>query len=272
MKSLKASSLLMSRGGSREVEKLSISDLSYSPYLTIIDELKALITSLFSAGEQGAFYIPRPVVNGTQALFQDAAGTVPVTADGDPIGSTKDQSPNDRSSIQSVSTRRPVYSTDGALNFAAFDGIDSFLQATYGAAVTPPCTLSIAINRLDNSNAEILLTGLDYSTRHQISISGREISIGASGASFISGNKLPVGKHIITLVINGASSSLRVDGLVVASGTLDNSVAATGLTIGSGSGGSNAIKQDVYGIVHAEGISKVDDIESYLATLAGVTL
>jgi len=82
----------MSRGGSREVEKLSISDLSYSPYLTIIDKLKALITSLFSAGEQGAFYIPRPVVNGTQALFQDAAGTVAVTADGDPDGLMIDQS------------------------------------------------------------------------------------------------------------------------------------------------------------------------------------
>ena len=249
-----------------------VSSLKKSLKGVALDELSALITSLFSAGEQGAFYVPQPIVNGAQALFQDAAGTVPVTADGDPIGSTKDQSPNDRSSIQSVSTRRPVYSTDGALNFAAFDGIDSFLQATYGAAVTPPCTLSIAMNRLDTSEAAILLSGLGFSTRHQISLSGSRILIGVSGGSSISGNELPVGKHIITLVINGASSSLRVDGLVVASGTLDNSVAATGLTIGSGSGGSNAIKQDVYGIVHAEGIDKVDDIESYLSGLAGVAI
>ena len=231
-----------------------------------------LPVDLFANSEQGAFYIPRPVVNGTQALFQDAAGTVPVTADGDPIGSTKDQSPNDRSSIQSVSTRRPVYSTDGALNFAAFDGIDSFLQATYGAAVTPPCTLSIAMNRLDTSEAAISLSGLDASTRHQISLSGSGTLIGVSGGSFISGNSLPVGKHIITLVINGASSSLRVDGLVVASGTLDNSAAATGLSIGASTSGSNYIRQDVYGIVHAEGIDKVDDIESYLSGLAGVAI
>ena len=58
----------------------------------ILDSLSNLITSLFSAGEQGAFYIPRPVVNGVQSLFQDAAGTTPVTADGDPVGLMLDQS------------------------------------------------------------------------------------------------------------------------------------------------------------------------------------
>jgi hypothetical protein len=227
---------------------------------------------LFFLGEQGAIYIPRPVVNGVQSLFQDAAGTVPVTADGDPIGSTKDQSPNDRSSIQSVSSRRPAYRANGTLNFASFDGIGDSLLATYGAAVTPPCTLSIAMNRLDTSGIRSILTGLDDSTRHQISISGSRKLIGVSGGSIISGNELPVGKHIITLVINGASSSLRVDGLVVASGTLDNSAAATGLSIGALSSGSNANRQDVYGIVHAEGIDKVDDIESYLSGLAGVAI
>ena len=111
MKSLKASSLLMSRGGSREVEKLSISDLSYSPYLTIIDNLNAPLTSLFSAGEQGAIYIPKPVVNGVQSLFQDSAGTAAVTADGDPVGLVIDQSGNGNSAAQSTSSARPTYKT-----------------------------------------------------------------------------------------------------------------------------------------------------------------
>jgi len=234
--------------------------------------LIVLIRSLFGAGEQGALYIPMPIVFGEQALFQDAAGTTLVTADGDPIGKMQDQSPNSNSAIQSVSANRAAYNTDGTVNFAAFDGADDFLQATYGAAVTPPCILSIAMNRLDTSDAVILLTGLDGSTRHQISISGAAELVGVSGGSVLTGSSLPVGKHIITLVINGANSSLRVDGLVIASGALDNSIAATGLTVSAVITGGNSIKQDVYGIVHAEGISKVDDIESYLAGLAGVTL
>jgi hypothetical protein len=83
--------------------------------------LQALIDSLFGAGEQGAVYVPMPIVLGAQALFQDSAGTVPVTADGDPVGRMLDQSGNGNHATQSVSGRRPVYRTDGVLHRLAFD-------------------------------------------------------------------------------------------------------------------------------------------------------
>jgi len=234
--------------------------------------LQALIESLFGLGQPGAIYVFRPTVEGAQALFQDSSATTPVSSDGDPIGSTKDQSPNSNGAEQSVSAERPAYNTDGTVNFASFDGIDDFLQATYGAAVTPPCTLSIAMNRLDTKNAVVLLAGLDAATRHQISIASSGALIGVSGGSVLTGSNLPVGKHIVSLVINGVTSSLRVDGVIVASGTLDNSVDSTRLIISDLRTGGNPMTQDVYGIVHAEGINKVDDIESYLAGLAGVAL
>ena len=82
---------------------------------------------LFLQGEQGAFYIPRPVVNGTQALFQDAAGTVSVTADGDPVGKMLDQSGNGNHASQAASGKRPIYRTDGTLHWLQFDGVDDFL-------------------------------------------------------------------------------------------------------------------------------------------------
>ena len=91
------------------------------------DPLAALIRQLFSAGEQGAFYIPRPIVNDVQSLFQDAAGTVPVTADGDPIGKMIDQSGNGNHATQSVSGSRPVYRTNGILHWLQFNGVNNFL-------------------------------------------------------------------------------------------------------------------------------------------------
>jgi hypothetical protein len=42
----------------------------------VADALAALIKQLFGASEEGAFYIPQPIVLGVQSLFQDAAGTV----------------------------------------------------------------------------------------------------------------------------------------------------------------------------------------------------
>jgi hypothetical protein len=98
-----------------------VSSLKKSLKGVALDELSALITSLFSAGEQGAFYIPRPVVNSVQSLFQDAAGTTPVTADGDPVGRMIDQSGNDYHAIQTVSASRPIYRTDGTLHWLQGD-------------------------------------------------------------------------------------------------------------------------------------------------------
>jgi hypothetical protein len=93
-----------------------------------IDELEQLILSLFGASEQGAIYVPRPIVKGTQALFQDSEGTVPVTADGDPVGRMLNQSGNGNHAIQTVSGSRPVYRTDGTLHWLEFDGVDDFLE------------------------------------------------------------------------------------------------------------------------------------------------
>jgi len=242
----------------------------HNPY---ISPLNRLIILLFSNNEQGAFYIPRPVVNGTQSLFQDAAGTTPVTADGDPVGLMIDQSGNGNHATQSVSGRRLVYIKDGSLDLIRSDGVDDSLQTIYAAAVTPPCVLSIALNKLD-SGTGVTLSGLNRNTRHQIGYNSQDGGFyGLSGSEpIISGGLVAEGKRILTLVINGENSSLRVDGVAVASGTLDNRAAATGLTISSLYVDGFSVSQDVYGIVHVEGISKVDDIESYLAFLAGVTL
>jgi hypothetical protein len=60
---------------------------------------------LFFLGEQGAYYTPGDI----STLFQDAAGTTPVTADGDPVGLMIDQSPNSNNAPQSVSAAKSTY-------------------------------------------------------------------------------------------------------------------------------------------------------------------
>ena len=53
--------------------------------------LQPLITSLYGSGEQGAFYVPKPVVDGTQSLFQSTGNVDIVDADSQPVGLMMDQ-------------------------------------------------------------------------------------------------------------------------------------------------------------------------------------
>jgi len=78
---------------------------------------------LFTAGEAGAWYDPSDI----STLFMDAAGTVPVTADGDPVGMMKDKSGNGNHATQTLSASRPTYRTDGVKKWLQGDGVDDYL-------------------------------------------------------------------------------------------------------------------------------------------------
>lgn len=83
------------------------------------------IGSLFLNGEQGAWYDPSDL----STLFQDAAGTTPVTADGDPVGLMLDKSGNGNHARQATATARPLYKTSGGLHWLAFDDVDDIITA-----------------------------------------------------------------------------------------------------------------------------------------------
>lgn len=100
----------------------------------VVPELTGVVewtpASLFQNGEAGAWYDPSDLTT----LFQDAAGTTPVTADGDPVGLMMDKSGNGQSVAQTASTRRPTYRTDGTKHWLEFDGDNDFLTGAPTAA------------------------------------------------------------------------------------------------------------------------------------------
>lgn len=82
--------------------------------------------SLFAAGEQGAWYD----VSDITTMFQDAAGTIPVTAAGQPVGRINDKSGRGNHATQSTAGARPILQQDaGSRWYLALDGTDDVLSS-----------------------------------------------------------------------------------------------------------------------------------------------
>ena len=73
-----------------------------------------------STGADGAYYTPWD----KSTLFQDAAGTIPVVNDGDPVGLMLDISGNGHHAVQSVSSRRSVYDESTGVGRIIPDRVD----------------------------------------------------------------------------------------------------------------------------------------------------
>ena len=79
---------------------------------------------LFLGGEQGVWYDPSDM----STMFQDSAGTTPVTAAGQPVGLILDKSGNGNHALQTTAASRPLLQTSGGLWWLEFDGVDDALS------------------------------------------------------------------------------------------------------------------------------------------------
>lgn len=64
-------------------------------------------------------------------MFQDGAGTIPVTANNDPVARVNDKSGNSPPLLAAIDAARPLYKTAGGLHWLEFDGVDDTLSASY---------------------------------------------------------------------------------------------------------------------------------------------
>ncbi|MEG2264216.1 MAG: hypothetical protein RSC68_07675 [Acinetobacter sp.] len=102
--------------------------------------LSSLIKSLFQNGEQGFAFD----LNDLSTMFQDAAGTVPVTGVGQPVSLIKDKSGRNNHAFQTVSTSRSLlgrHPTTGARNLFLYS--NSFANSAWTKAQTLLNTTSI---------------------------------------------------------------------------------------------------------------------------------
>lgn len=98
---------------------------SNSKWFGFANGMAQVIKALFANNEQGFAFD----FNDLSTMYQDSAGTIPVTSVGQPVGRVLDKSGRGNHATQTTSSKRPILqknATTGAY-YLSFDGVDDFL-------------------------------------------------------------------------------------------------------------------------------------------------
>lgn len=266
----------------------------WTPSCTVVGgtskTLNQLIKSLFANGEQGFAYDP----NDLYTMFQDAAGTVPVTAAGQPVGLVLDKSGRGNHAYQTTSASRPLLqrnATTGAY-YLAFDGTDDFLvTSSINFTATDKISLFAGVRKLSDVAQSIIGLGSSPDTANGTF----EILRGTAGTQFgtilrgtvTSGNYItnsiyaaPVSAVLSAkLDISGSiKQSLRVNNILAGSSTVSVGTGNYGnypLYIGRRGGTSLPFNGHLYSLIGVARLStdvETTNLEKAIAKNVGVTL
>jgi len=119
-----------------------------------------LPTDLFAASEQGVYFDPGDITT----LFQDTAGTIPVTAVGQAVALIKDKSGRGHDATQSTAGYRPTWQIDpGGHGYLLFDGVNDFM-ATGNINLTGTAQVTATVGLLvDGTNRSAGIRRVTYS-------------------------------------------------------------------------------------------------------------
>lgn len=250
----------------------------------------AVIKALFASGEQGAWYDPSDL----STMFQDSAGTTPVTEDGQPVGKILDKSGRNNHASQATAAARPLYKTSGGLHWLQFDGVDDglvtaaidftatdkmstwsgtyttrlltgFYDSVYGTGDSTGVPGVFGLNMPSSANlARYDMSGATTAIHRSFSITDKRLLISAS------------------LSTTGTSQmKVRMDGVLVTdSGATDSGGGAFGnrpFTIGSvtATGGANPYTGNIYSLIIRGELSttqEITDTETWVAGKTGISL
>ncbi|MEP6587127.1 MAG: hypothetical protein ABJA84_00015 [Polaromonas sp.] len=127
---------------------MSVILLSRKPLLT---RLNQAVRSLFANGEKGLWLDPSDL----STLYQDSAGTVAVTATGQPLGKESDKSGRANHVSQATAAARPVYTEASGIKYLAFDGVDDGLATATFAAGTLTSNMDVFVAVKRNTASEL---------------------------------------------------------------------------------------------------------------------
>ena len=250
-------------------------------------DFSQLVKNLFANGEQGFFYDP----NDLSTMFQDAAGTIPVTAVGQPVGLWLDKSGRNNHAFQTNSASRPILRKNAlqGANYLEFDGADDFLQTSnIDFTATDKVSLFTGVRKLNDAQISSIITSDTRDSGFELyypPIEGASNYVfavnGSTGVKFVvSPNyaapqssvltaQASINPELRTIAVNGQKNIAPIEGL--GAGNFSNDSIFIGMRLGT----VIPLNGHIYSLI---GVGKlVSDnetaaIEKELAKRVGVTL
>lgn len=244
--------------------------------------LAAQIAALFANGEQGAWYDPSDF----STMFQDSAGTTPVTAVGQPVGRILDKSGRGNHALQVTAAARPVLRQDGTGRYYLdFDGVDDSL-ATASIDFTATNKMTVCAGAFITTSALGMITELSNTSANlgcfylAANIAANADGFNSKGgtASLAQAAALAAPRlRVLTGLgdISGDSSILRINGAQAAANVSDQGAGNFGnwpLYVGARAGTSLFYTGRVYGMIVrgvASNPAQIASIETYMNSKTG---
>ena len=197
--------------------------------------LDSAVRALFANGEQGAWYDPSDL----STMFQDSAGTTPVTAVGQSVGRILDKSGRGNHATQATAASRPVLQQDGnGKYYLAFDGVNDFLSTgSVDFTGTDKMTVVAGVRSNANGYSNILELGTDAASSNGFAFQ-RGFSANGDYAGLLYGTSLGYGHttnyvapdtSVVTVGYNLALASVSAGEITF---RRNGSVAATLIALG----------------------------------------
>jgi hypothetical protein len=148
----------------------------------------AAVAALFSAGEQGGWYDPSDF----STLFQDSAGTTPVTAAGQPVGRMLDKSGRGNHLMQATAGARPTLQTEGGRWFLLPDGVDDRMVTASFNPVDSAVLACAGIRKLSDATQQCIFGFVSGGPVGTFRLSVPNVAATTTGI-FVSGGTVAVG-------------------------------------------------------------------------------
>lgn len=149
----------------------------------------SIVSLLFGSGERGLIYD----ISDFSTLYQDSAGTTPVTAVSQPVGKILDISGNNNHAYQSTASRRPILLQDaGGHYYLELDGVnDCLVTNNIDFTSTDKISVFTGIRKLSDSsqgaiieltnNPTVLNTGTFYINSSSLAGENYEVYMRGNG-------------------------------------------------------------------------------------------